>query len=488
MTIGRGQKQKGLLDGEATSRFKMNTLGHLLVVEDDELERKALVTKLKNEGFTVYGAENADKAFSYVDEEINVVLSDLHMGDVSGIDLLNLWKQRKPDTHFIVLTGDPSSAAAVQAMKAGAYDYINKPINLEELSLVIKRAIDSTRKEKEIDDLRRRLDQKFGLDSIVGQSKQMRDVYAKIQRAAPVDSTVLILGESGTGKELVAQGLHHNSNRKKGPFVAVNCAAVPATLVESELFGHVRGAFTGATDRRMGRFEQADGGTLFIDEIGDFELGLQAKLLRVLETFQVTPVGGHEDRKVNVRVLAATSRNIVQMVKEGTFREDLYYRLNVITINLPPLRERADDIPILCDHFLRDICDQKHTPRKRISPEVMRRFVSYRWPGNVRELRNTLESMMVLAEGELLTENDLPERITMEAVPQVASGAIPSGLTMEQLERLAITKTLQECSGNRTHAAARLGISVRTLQRKLRQYEMDGGHDDSTADDVLTNA
>jgi DNA-binding NtrC family response regulator len=466
----------------------MNHTGHLLVVEDDDIERKALVAKLKSEGFTVHGAENADKAFSYVDEHIDVVLSDLHMGDVSGIDLLNLWKQRKPDTHFIVLTGEPSSSAAVQAMKSGAYDYINKPINLEELSITIKRAIDSTRKEKEIDDLRRRLDQKFGLDQIVGQSKQMRDVYAKIQRAAPVDSTVLVLGESGTGKELVAQALHHNSNRKKGPFVAVNCAAVPATLVESELFGHVRGAFTGATDRRMGRFEQADGGTLFIDEIGDFELGLQAKLLRVLETFQVTPVGGHEDRKVNVRVLAATSRNIIQMVKEGTFREDLYYRLNVITITLPPLRERVDDIPILCDHFIKDICDHKNTGRKRMSPEVMRRFMAYRWPGNVRELRNTLESMMVLADGELLTENDLPERITQEALPQVASGAIPSGLTMEQLERLAITKTLTECAGNRTHAAARLGISVRTLQRKLRQYELDGGRDNSTPGDVLNIA
>src|SRR5947208_4956014 len=372
------------------------------------------------------------------------------MGDVSGLDLLQLWKKRRPDTQFILLTGHSSVNSAVEAIKAAAYDYVTKPVNPDELVLLIRRAIEGLQKDKEIDNLRRRLDQKFGLDQIIGQSKLMKDVFAKIQRAAPVDSTVLVLGESGTGKELVAQALHHNSNRKKGPFVAVNCAAVPATLVESELFGHVRGAFTGATDRRMGRFEQADGGTLFIDEIGDFELGLQAKLLRVLETFQVTPVGGHEDRKVNVRVLAATSRNIVQMVKEGTFREDLYYRLNVITITLPPLRERADDIPILCDHFLKDICDQKHTPRKRISPEVMRRFLSYRWPGNVRELRNTLESMMVLAEGELLTETDLPDRITQEALPQAASGALPSGLTREQLERLAITKTLQECGGNRT--------------------------------------
>lgn len=464
-------------------------MNHLLVVEDDDLERKALVTKLKAEGFVVYGAENADKAFSYVDENISVVLSDLHMGDVSGIDLLQLWKQRKPDTHFIVITGEPSSAAAVQAMKAGAFDYINKPINIEELTLLIKRAIDSTRKEKEIDDLRRRLDQKFGLDQIVGQSKQMRDVYAKIQRAAPVDSTVLILGESGTGKELVAQALHHNSNRKKGPFVAVNCAAVPATLVESELFGHVRGAFTGATDRRMGRFEQADGGTLFIDEIGDFELGLQAKLLRVLETFQVTPVGGHEDRKVNVRVLAATSRDIKQMLKEGTFREDLFYRLNVITITLPPLRDRTDDIPILCEHFLKEICEQKHTARKRISPEVMRRLMTYRWPGNVRELRNMLESMMVLADGELLTEQDLPERIVQDSPAELKSGgSLPANLTMDQLERMAITRTLRECNGNRTHAAARLDISVRTLQRKLSQYDREAGRDNSTSDDVFSNA
>src|SRR5215213_7866027 len=450
MTVSRGRQIAALTHG---ARSRMSNQGRVLVVEDHESERRAVSQILKAEGFTVYGAENADKAIGYIDENIDVVLSDLQMGDVSGLDLLQLWKKRRPETQFILLTGHSSVNSAVEAIKSGAYDYVTKPVNPDELILLIRRAIETTQKDKEIDNLRRRLDQRFGLDQIVGQSKQMKDVFAKVQRAAPVDSTVLILGESGTGKELVAQALHHNSLRKKGPFVAVNCAAVPATLVESELFGHVRGAFTGATDRRMGRFEQADGGTLFIDEIGDFELGLQAKLLRVLETLQVTPVGGAEDRKVNVRVLAATSRDIKTMLKEGKFREDLYYRLNVITITLPPLRERTDDIPILCEHFLKDICEQKHTSKKRISPEVMRRFIAYRWPGNVRELRNTLESMMVLADGEMLTENDLPERITMEAIPQVATGAIPSGLTMEQLERLAITKTLQECGGNRTHAA-----------------------------------
>jgi DNA-binding NtrC family response regulator len=243
--------------------------------------------------------------------------------------------------------------------------------------------------------------------------------------------------------------------------------------VESELFGHVRGAFTGATDKRMGRFEQADAGTLFIDEIGDFELGLQAKLLRVLETMTLTPVGGHEDRKVNVRVLAATSRDIRKMVAEGTFREDLYYRLNVIPIVLPPLRERPDDIPILVEHFLKEIATNKGTPPRRISSEVMRRFQSYRWPGNVRELRNVLEQMMVLADGEVLTERDLPDSIAESAHAMPNASEIPAGLTMDELEKLAIKKALELCDGNRTHAADRLGISVRTLQRKLQQYKLE---------------
>jgi DNA-binding NtrC family response regulator len=233
----------------------------------------------------------------------------------------------------------------------------------------------------------------------------------------------------------------------------------------------VRGAFTGATDRRVGRFEQADGGTLFIDEIGDFELGLQAKLLRVLETFTVTPVGGHEDRKVEVRVIAATSRDVRKMLEEGTFREDLYYRLNVVTIHLPPLRQRTDDIPILIEHFLKEISQNKHTAPRRISPEVLRRFEAYRWPGNVRELRNTLERMMVLADTEILTENDLPEELLANSSDLSASKEMPANLTMDELERVAIVKALEQCGGNRTHAAERLGISVRTLQRKLRNYE-----------------
>ncbi|HEY8746528.1 MAG TPA: sigma-54 dependent transcriptional regulator [Tepidisphaeraceae bacterium] len=464
----------------------MSTAGRVLVVEDQEAERRSVSHILKAQGFTVFSAESADKALGYLDESIDVVLSDLRMGDVSGLDLLHLWKKKCPETQFIVLTGHSSVDTAVEAIKSGAYDYLTKPIHQDELVLLIRRAVETQRKDKEIDNLRRRLDQKFGLDNIIGESKQMKDVFAKIQRAAPVDSTCLILGESGTGKELVAQALHHNSLRKKGPFVAVNCAAVPATLVESELFGHVRGAFTGATDKRVGRFEQADGGTLFIDEIGDFELGLQAKLLRVLETLTLTPVGGHEDRKVDVRVIAATSRDVRKMLEEGTFREDLYYRLNVVTIMLPPLRQRTDDIPILVEHFLKEISQNKHTAPRRISPEVMRRFEAYRWPGNVRELRNTLERMMVLADGEVLTEKDLTEEMMGTAGEAGTQKDMPSNLTMDELERLAISKALEQCGGNRTHAAERLGISVRTLQRKLRHYEDIEKRLKAVAGDVVT--
>ncbi len=450
------------------------TRGRVLIVEDNPTERHGLAKLLRGAGFTTFSAENADKAIGYREESIDVVLTDLHMGDVSGIDLLGLWKKHRPDTQFILLTGQSSISTAVEAIRAGAYDYITKPVDPDDLEQTIARAIDVKRKERELEDLRRRLDHKFGLSQIIGESNSMRRVFDMVRRAAPVDSTCLILGESGTGKELVAAALHHNSPRKDKPFVAMNVAAVPSTLVESELFGHVRGAFTGATDDRPGRFEQADGGTLFIDEIGDFELGLQAKLLRVLETLTVTPVGGHKDKKVNVRVLAATSRNLRKMVAEGDFREDLFYRLNVVSISLPPLRERPDDIPLLIEHFLNEITEVRGAQRKKISPEVLRAFRQYNWPGNVRELRNTLESMMVLADNETLTERDLPDQLLENVSTGTSSDDIPSGLTMEELERLAIEKSLERFEGNRTHAANALNISVRTLQRKLAFYESEG--------------
>ncbi len=450
--------------------------GRILIVEDNAAERNALQKLLRAIGHEVFTAESPDKALGYVDEEIDIVLSDLHMGDVSGLDLLKLWKSRQADTQFILITGQSSVSTAVSAIKAGAYDYITKPIDPDDLEIHLLRAIEARRKDTELSQLRERLDHKFGVEKIIGESPQMRRVFEMVRRAAPVDSTALVLGESGTGKELVAQALHHNSPRKKGPFVAVNVAAVPSTLVESELFGHVRGAFTGATDKRMGRFEQANAGTLFIDEIGDFELGLQAKLLRVLETLTLTPVGGHEDKKVDVRVVAATSRNLRKMVSEGDFREDLFYRLNVVSITLPPLRDRPDDIPLLVSQFIRDIAKSRDLNVDRVTPEVMRSFAQYAWPGNVRELRNVLERMMVLADGQQLQESDLPDELINDTTHGAngSADAIPSGLTMEELERLAIENALSRFDGNRTHAADALQISVRTLQRKLASYESMG--------------
>jgi DNA-binding NtrC family response regulator len=458
----------------------MSAAGRILVVEDSEVERLALMKSLKSEGYTVLGSENVDQALSFVGQAIEVVLCDLNLGSASGLDLFKIWKKRSPHTPFIIITGKSSIAGAVEAIKSGAHDYIAKPILRDKMSLIVRRAIELNRMEKEVDG------RHWRLEHIVGQSPQMKLVYSRIARAAPVDSTILILGENGTGKELVAHAIHQHSPRNKNPFVAINVAAVPATLVESELFGHVRGAFTGATENRIGRFEQADGGTLFIDEIGDFDLSLQPKLLRVLETMTVTPVGGQDDRKLNVRVVAATSRDLVQMVRDGQFREDLYYRLNVVQIDIPPLRQRTQDIPVLVEHFLKEIHDQGRAALHKVSPSVMQRLLAYHWPGNVRELHNTLESMMVLADTNELTEVDLPRHITEPRREPQMSPDVPPGLTIDQLEHLAITKALATSSGNRTHAAQHLGISVRTLQRKLRDYNTDIAEKIDDAGDIPT--
>jgi DNA-binding NtrC family response regulator len=449
----------------------MADMGRVLVVEDADAERRSISQVLQREGFTVFSAGCADKALGYIGESIDVVLSDQFLGSATGVDLLLLWKKQRPRTQFIIMTSQGSIPAAVEAIKGGACDYVCKPLTHGKLVLMVHHAVEGVRKSERF---RWGGDSPAQMQTIVGQSRQITEVRSRIQRAAPVDTTVLILGENGTGKELVAEALHHQSQRRSGPFVAVNVAAVPATLVESELFGHVRGAFTGATDSRTGRFEQADGGTLFIDEIGDFDLALQPKLLRVVETLTLTPVGGQENVHVNVRVVAATSRDIEKMVREGKFREDLYYRLNVVRITLPPLRQRPEDIVPLVEHFVAQIVEGKNPVGRTLSPQVMRRLLDYQWPGNVRELRNTLESMMVLADGETVTESDLPAHILHAAGDAEPGGHVPVGLTMEELEKLAIIRMLATCGDNRTHAAERLGISVRTLQRKLIEYQI--GH------------
>ncbi len=465
----------------------------VLVVEDDANERNGLQRLLTDAGYQVSGADSADKAMGYMDEAVDFVLTDLRMGDVSGMDLLRHWKLKQPETMFLMITGDKSTEKAIEAIRLGAYDYMIKPLDVDKLLVTLQNMVRQREESRKVRELQNRLDEKFSLSNIIGRSPQMQRVFELIRRSAQAFSTVLILGESGTGKELVAQAIHQNSPRRDGPFVAVNCAAMPATLVESELFGHEKGAFTGAVDRRMGRFEQASGGTLFIDEIGEFEVSLQVKLLRVMENRVITPVGGNKDIKVDTRVLAATSRDIRDMMAKGTFREDLYYRLNVITIELPPLRQRLDDIPLLVKRFMDRVNKQNGTTITSIASNVIDAMQNYNWPGNVRELLNIIERMMVLTDKGALEADDLPAFIKQGPANRViapgASLPVPAGgatvpaatlaaapvdfnaalanLTLAELEEKAIAAALDRSNNNRTRAARALGISVRTLQRKL---------------------
>ncbi len=363
-------------------------------------------------------------------------------------------------------------------MKLGADDYLTKPVNPDELLILIARCLESKRKDATIRHLQERLDERLGFEKIIGRSKAIISVFEQARLAAQADCTVLITGESGTGKELIAEALHHNSPRKNGPFITVNMAAVPEHLVESELFGHVKGAFTGAMAARMGRFEAAHGGTLFIDEIGDFVLASQAKLLRVLENHTVTPIGSNDDKQVDVLALAATSRRIDEMVRNHEFREDLYYRLNVVEIHLPPLRERTEDIPLLVASFLKTFTAAHGKPELEVDPALMQFFESFEWPGNIRQLRNTVESMVVLSRSDRLTMENLPANLEFD--PLLRNGqTLPAASSLVALQRAAVEKALAEFNGHRTRAAESLGISVRTLQRKLKAWGMENAERES---------
>lgn len=450
----------------------MNTKPKILIVEDKDNEREALARLLRQEGYDVAQAQNPEQSMPYLDEAIDLIISDLRMGENSGIDLLRFWKSRLPKTPVIMVTAHGDVGSAVEAMKLGAEDYLTKPVNPDELLMLVARCLEFRQKDETIRQLQERLDDRLGFEKLIGSSKVLFDVFDQARRAAQADCTVLVMGESGTGKELIAESLHHNSPRKKGPFVTINMAAVPEHLVESELFGHVKGAFTGAMAARVGRFEAAHRGTLFIDEIGDFALASQAKLLRVLENHTVTPIGSNDDKQVDVRTVAATSRHLEEMVRNHQFREDLYYRLNVVTIRLPPLRERAEDIPLLVARFLQTFCTTHGKPALEIEPELMQFLHAYEWPGNVRQLRNTVESMVVLARGDKLTVDDLP--VTLDIDPLLDSGRISAGSTsLKDVQRAVVEKALIEFNGHRTRVAEALGISVRTLQRKLKAWGMD---------------
>lgn len=447
----------------------MTTSRSVLVVEDEQNEREALARLLRMEQYRVFTARDPTEAMEYVEGEVGLVISDLRMGKSSGLDLLRTWRERRPHTPFIMATAYGDVDSAVSAMKLGAEDYLTKPVDPDLLLQLVRRTLDRACQANA--DLLSMSLPDTAHPRILGKSPVMLDVLDRVRRAAATDSLVLILGESGTGKELIASALHEYSKRNGGPYVAVNIAALPESLIEAELFGYVAGAFTGADRNRTGRFEAADGGTLFIDEIGDFPLPSQTKLLRVLESLAVNPVGSNEERRIDVRLIAATSRNLAALVEDGDFREDLFYRLNVLSIELPPLRERHDDIPLLIDAFLREICEKHERVWPKLSPELMQFMFAYDWPGNVRQLRNTLENMVVMSRTETLSLDDLPAYLSGNpALLAKTKHVAGSAENLHDIERTAILSVLDKCGGNRTHAAEALGISVRTLQRKLKAW------------------
>ena len=446
----------------------------ILIVDDDRPQRDGLQRALADR-YDVLVADEAQKASSILEAQpVDVLLTDLRMPGDDGLKLLRRAGSLSNPPVSIMMTAYGSIENAVEAMKAGAYHYVTKPVNLDELDLIIGRALKSRKIEAENANLHEQLDQKFGLENLIGQSPSMLQMFDIIRQVAPTRASVLITGETGTGKELVAHALHNLSPRKAGPFVAVHAAALPTTLLESELFGHEKGAFTGAVERRAGRFEMADGGTIFLDEVGELEPAMQVKLLRVLEERRFERVGGNKTIEVDVRLVAATNRDLKKMVAEGKFRDDLFYRLSVVTVNLPPLRERRDDVPLLVTAFNRQYSEENNTPVRDITQEAINLLMAYDWPGNVRELRNAVEQMVVLARGERLTVRDIPAAIRSGADLTKISVVRPGvTMTVEEAERQLIIQALKDTEGNRTKAAEKIGMSRRTLHRKLKEYHLE---------------
>ncbi len=444
----------------------------VLVVDDDKNTRDGLQQALRFD-WNVLIAESAEAALAILDtEQVDIMLSDVRMPGMDGITLMQRSLARMPGLIVMLLTAYGNVETAVEAMKKGAYDFLMKPVNLDHLDMLLKRSVRARKVETENAQLKERLDKKFGLENIVGSSRVMEEVFEMVRQVAPTQSSVLIQGESGTGKELVANAIHRHSTRARGPFVAVHCAALAESLLESELFGHEKGSFTGATTRRRGRFETADGGTLFLDEISEIEPEVQVKLLRVLEEHKFERVGGSELIDVDIRLVAATNKDLKQLVREGRFREDLFFRLDVVNIDLPPLRRRQDDIPLLCEHFINEINERNNTDIQGITADAINLLSAYSWPGNVRELRNTIEKMGVLARNRKLTARDVPTSIRSEIDSASFSGRdAPSAAgSLQDAEKEMILSALERNGNNITKAAKELGVSRRTLHRKLNKY------------------
>lgn len=454
----------------------MQQKGTILIVDDDTAHRTMLSTLTEGWGYAAVEASDGDEAIAKARKQaFDLILMDIRMLKVSGLDALSAIKAFNPAIPIIVMTAYASVETAVHALKQGAYDYLTKPLDFDELQLTMGRAMEHLRLKEENRRLKETLGETFDARRMIGSSPAMLKLLQTVARVAPSEATVLISGESGTGKELIAAAIHFNSPRKDGPFVKMNCAALTETLLESELFGHEKGAFTGAHRLKEGKFRQAHAGSLFLDEVGEMPLSMQAKLLRVLQERELVRVGGEQVLKVDVRVIAATNRDMSEAVRNGRFREDLYYRLNVVGLEVPPLRERSEDIPLLAQHFLKHFSEKNRKMLKGLTPQAMDRLLRHPWPGNVRELMNVIERAVVLARSEYLDAEDL----LLENAPagtEESAGAVdpiergPADIPLEEVERMTILKTLESAGGNKSEAARRLGITRRTLHQKLKKY------------------
>ena len=464
---------------EAASPAEGPSAIRVLVVDNDIVHARTMGEVLARLGHqvTVVGS-GADGSRKIESEAFDIVVTDLMMNDIGGLEILARAKKAAAETEVIVVTGHGTIPSAVSAMQQGAFTYLQKPLDMAHLRAAVEKAAEGVRLWRQNQELHRRLDEKFGFEGVIGSSSQMLGLIERLKRIAPTDATVLIQGETGTGKELVAQAIHQNSPRKNKPFVALNCAALSENILESELFGHVRGAFTDASNDRIGKFEYAHGGTLFLDEVGDMPMATQIKLLRVLESGEITRVGSNTPVRVNVRILSATNRNLEDAIVSGPFRSDLYHRLKVVTIAIPPLRDRSGDIPLLIEHFVRHFAKRHAKTIKGMSLPARVKLASYAWPGNVRQLKNVIESMVVVDCDEMLDVDDLP--LELEPDTAVAAGPVDmqSGLAalvgrpLEEVEKIFIAETLKLTGGNREQAADLLGIGERTLYRKIKEYQL----------------
>lgn len=451
----------------------------VLVVDDDEGHAQAVADSLERINCECKVATSGEAGSQMISSESwDVVVTDLQMGNVDGIEILRHAKEELPDAEVIVLTGHGSITSAVTAMQHGAYTYLTKPLDIGELRSAVEKAAARLRLIRRNAELRRSLEERFGFEGVIGNSPQMHRIIEILKNVAPTDTTVLIQGENGTGKELVAKALHHNSPRKSKPFVPLNISALPDSTLESELFGHEQGAFTGASGRRVGKFEYANGGTLFLDEVGEMPMDTQVKLLRVLEDRRITRLGANDEMEINVRLVAATNANLKKMVEDGTFREDLYYRLNVVSLQLPPLRDRPADIPLLMEHFLKEMTKKTGREVSGFSRTARRALLSYHWPGNIRQLRNSIESMVVMDIDGLLDVDDLPAEIaplvenedTLAEFEGISGADSLIGRPMDEVEKYYIQRALELTDGNREETSRLLGIGERTLYRKINGY------------------